>query len=340
MRYLKGITTGVLILALLIIGISYSWTFTPLGRLDYQAAVFSKVLSWNKTPVSMTEESRQQMRKMAGPMDASADLAEGVRFEDREISRPDGSDLPVRIYWPTEPEPRPLYLEIHGGGWWMGDGYPLHSTNSKLAARSGAIVVAVEYRLAPEHPFPAPLDDCYLALQWVHENADSLGADPAKIAVGGGSAGGNLAAALTIMARDLKGPPISFQFLFVPATDLSGNRNWDSYRETEDRYMLKVSDIPIMIEGYVPNPEQRLLPTASPLLAPDHENLPTALIVTAQFDPLRDQGEAYADALQKSGVAVTLIREQGSIHGLMGSQQRMDRIYALAGDMIRNEFTN
>jgi acetyl esterase len=321
-------------------GLSYSWTFTEYGRLDYAAAVFSKLASWNTAPTEMNantrEASRVLIKSMAGPIPYN----NSVKFEDREILRFDGSFLPIRVYRPNKQGILPIYLHIHGGAWWMGDGYPVQNANSYLADRAGVIVVSVEYRLAPEFPFPHGLDDCLLALRWLHENGFQFGGDPERIAVGGGSAGGNLAAALTLVARDSAGPPISFQFLFVPATDISGTQKWSSYEETGDKYMLKVSEIERIIALYAPNPIDRLLAAASPLLATSHKGLPPALIVTAQFDPLRDQGEAYARRLESAGVPVVLHREKGAIHGLVGSDSRFISVYELAANSLRDHFSD
>lgn len=217
----------------------------------------------------------------------------------------------------------------------MGDGFPFHAPATRFAAASGAIVVSVDYRLAPEHPYPAALDDVMAVLSWLHENAASLGGDPDRIAVGGGSSGGNLAAALSLRARDEGGPKILFQYLLFPATDLSDRHDWPSFAETGDAYGLKVSWLHSMIAAYVPDADQRTDPYVSPLLAESHAGLPPALIVTTLFDPLRDQGEAYARALEEAGVPVRLHREPGALHGFAGSPARASKIHDLAARSVR-----
>jgi len=334
-KTLKIAVGTVLLLVVIVGGVTYSWTFTPLGRLDYNAALMSKLSSWNTEPLVISAQAREQTREMMASFVTSDPVAEDVRFEDREIPRADGTMLPIRIYWPEGDGPLPMYLDIHGGGWWMGDGYPLHAKNTHFSARAGAIVISVEYRLVPEYVYPAQLDDCETALRWFVDNAASIGGDPNRIAVGGGSAGANLAAGLAIKMRDEGGPDIAFQFLNVPVTDLSNQTKWQSFEEMGDDYALKVSGIDVMIDAYVPIKEDRLLPTVSPLLDDDLSGLPPALIVTAQFDPLRDQGEAFAHALIAAGVPTTLHREPGSVHGFMGSPDRMDRIYTMAADAVR-----
>jgi acetyl esterase len=243
--------------------------------------------------------------------------------------------VPIRIYWPEADGALPLYLDIHGGGWWMGDGFPFHAVMTRFAAEAQAIVVSVDYRLAPEHPYPAALDDCYAVLLWMHEHAADLGGDAERIAVGGGSAGGNLAAAIALRARDARGPRLRFQNLLVPVTDLSGTNQWASYAETGDDYVLTVSGMRQMVAHYVPDPAQRTSPYVSPLLADDLTGLPPALVVTALFDPLRDEGEAYGERLREAGVAVTIHREPGALHGFMGSPERMARVQTMAAARVR-----
>ena len=332
MRALKGAALFALGLALLAAAITWSWTFTPLGRLDYLPAVMARLASWQTTGTDFSPEARRSVNQMTRGLDGEAvDLP---RIEDRTVSS-DGVEVPVRVYWPDGTgQPLPLYLDIHGGGWWMGDGHIFHASTTRFAAQARAIVVSVDYRLAPEHPYPAGLDDCYATLLWMHENAASLGGDPERIAVGGRSAGGNLAAAVALRARDRGGPRLLFQYLFVPATDLSGTRAWPSYTEAGDDYLLKASDVQQMIERYVPDPAQRTGPYASPILAGDLGGLPPALVVTAHFDPLRDEGEAYAERLREAGVPVTLHREPG-LHGLMGSPERMAKVESMAAQQLR-----
>lgn len=338
-KWAARLLSGVFVLVALAGAVTYSWTYTPYGRLDYFPAVFAKAASWDTSPLEISAAARERNREMVASFAAPVPFAQGVQFRDRTIPRADGTLLPVRIYTPDVAGPMPIYIDIHGGGWWLGDGYPVHNLNSHFAQRAGVIVVSVEYRLVPEHRFPSALDDCYLALQWLHEHGQEIGGDPSRIAVGGGSAGGNLAAALTIRARDEQGPPISFQFLFVPATDLSGTNYWPSYAEMQDDYVLKVSGIEAMINAYLPDSTDRMLPTASPLLADDHSNLPAAFIVTAQFDPLRDEAEAYSQALADAGVQTTLYREPGALHGFIGSSSKMVAVYYKAADRLRAHFS-
>ncbi len=349
-----------------LVAVSYSWTFTPIGRLDYRAAVIARLASWRSAPTRMDAEARAQANRVtmrwlpdyethaaaaaessgsgstAG--NATADIAARsnasdasighVRFEDRLVPGP-GGELPLRIYTPPGAGPWPFYLDIHGGGWWMGNGFPFHAAMVDFAGRSNAIVVSVDYRLAPEHPYPAALDDCRAALDWIARHGRSIGGDPTRIAIGGSSAGGNLAAALAQLVRDEGGPAIAFQYLQVPATDLSGTREWNSYDEAGEGYVLTLEGIEAMIGAYVPNRRMRMSPYVSPLLAGDLSGLPPAFVVTALFDPLRDQGESYARRLEAAGVPVELHREPGALHGFLGSPERARRVQAMAAARVR-----
>jgi len=218
----------------------------------------------------------------------------------------------------------------------MGDGFIFQSAMMDFAVQANAIVVSVDYRLAPEYPYPTPLDDCHTALLWIAEHGTELDGDPARIAIGGGSAGGNLAAALALRIRDEGGPRIAFQYLLVPATDLSGTREWHSYDEAGKGYVLTLSGIEGMVEAYVPDRLQRMDPYISPLLEGDLGGLPPALVVTALFDPLRDQGEAYARRLEEAGVPVQFHREPGALHGFLGSPDRARRVQTMAAEALRN----
>jgi acetyl esterase len=324
-RILKLAGWAFSLLVLVVGAISYSWTFTPLGRLDYGAALIAKLASWRGGPLELTPEARAIANERTAQMLPSAVDVPLARIEDRTIESADGSPIPLRVYWPDAEGPLPLYLDIHGGGWWMGDGFMFEPMAKALAAEAETIVVSVDYRLAPEHPYPAPLDDCHAALLWLHANAGELGGDPERIAIGGGSAGGNLAAALALRVRDEGGPRLLFQSLLIPATDLSGTNTWPSFEQTGDDYMLTVSGLKQMYAAYAPDPQTRLSAYVSPLLAESHAGLPPAVVITAHFDPLRDEGIAYAKKLEAAGVPVELIQENG-LHGFAGSPATRARV--------------
>ncbi len=242
--------------------------------------------------------------------------------EDRRIDAEEG-ELTVRVYVPRGGAGRlPATVYYHGGGFVLGD-LESHDAHCRhLAVRGGCVVVAVHYRLAPEHPFPAAVDDAYAAFAWVVANAGALGVDPARVAVAGDSAGGNLAAVVSQVARDRGGPRPSFQLLVYPATDMT--RSLASHRTFAEGYFLTEAMIDWFFASYLTDPEQQHDPRASPLRARDLTGLPPAHVVTAGFDPLRDEGEAYADALRAAGVPATSRCYDTMIHGFVSMAGLVD----------------
>jgi acetyl esterase len=225
-------------------------------------------------------------------------------------------DLPARLYTPTSrvgADPVPTLLFLHGGGWVYGDLESHDAACPFLAEHSGVQVLAVDYRLAPEHPLPAAVEDARAAYSWLVKNADHVNADPERLAVGGDSAGGNLAALVALAAAE-EGLPLRAQLLVYPATDFSErSRSREMFKEgffLTDRFMVQCED------WYLPHGDLRTDPVASVLLThPFPEGVAPAHVVTAGFDPLRDEGEAYADLLAEHGVPVTRKRYPSMIHG-------------------------
>jgi acetyl esterase len=223
------------------------------------------------------------------------------------------ADIPVRIYTPEGTGPFPGMVYFHGSGWVILNIELCDPAMRSLANSTGCVVVAVNYQKAPEHKFPVPFDDCYAATTWVAENAAELGIDPARLAVGGDSAGGNLAAAVCLRARDESGPALAYQLLVYPATDFG----WDkrSYLENAEGYLLQRETMRWFWNHYVNDPSDGDNPYVSPLRAPDLSGLPPALVITAEFDPLRDDGELYAERLREAGIPVKYSCYDGMIHG-------------------------
>lgn len=236
-----------------------------------------------------------------------------ARAENRSIPGPAGP-IPVRVYAAEGlATPAPALVYFHGGGWVIGSLESHDSFCRALANRSGAIVVSVEYRLAPEARYPAAAEDCYAVTRWVADHGAELGVDATRLAIGGDSAGGNLAAAVALMARDRKGPALRHQLLIYPVTD--ADFETASYRDNADGYLLTRGDMQWFWNHYVPDSRQRRDPYAAPLRAADLAGLPPATVQTAEYDPLRDEGEAYAKRLRAAGVTTTLTRYDGQIHG-------------------------
>ena len=258
-----------------------------------------------------------------GPQAARAAMKMGIfrkddtpigHVEDRNIPGPAGA-LGVRIYTPvaTSSSVLPGLVFFHGGGFVLGDLDTHDGLCRVLANESGFRVISVDYRLAPEHPFPAAVDDCFAATKWVAANAGSLGIDPLKLAVGGDSAGGNLAAVVSQLAR-ASGPAIAFQLLVYPVAQL-GAPDTPSMRENAKGYFLEKEAMDWFTRLYAPDKEHRNDPRLSPLRCKDLSGLPPAYVVTAGFDPLRDEGRDYADALDRAGVPVTFVNYPGMVHG-------------------------
>ena len=238
-----------------------------------------------------------------------------ARVEDLAIPTPDGP-IPIRIYASEPGGVRPALVYFHGGGFVFGN-LETHDTICRaLAHESGAVVISVDYRLAPEHKFPAAVEDAHAATLWVTANAPRLGLDPRRIAIGGDSAGANLATVVAIRCRDAGGPPLSAQVLLYPVTD-SSSLDKGSYLEFAQGYGLTRAAMDWFGGHYLASAEDASNPEASPLLAQNLASLPPALVITAEFDPLRDEGEAYAERLRQAGVTVTFERYAGMIHGFV-----------------------
>jgi acetyl esterase len=223
-----------------------------------------------------------------------------------------GGKLALRLYRPAAGGPLPVLLYFFGGGWVLGTIDTADGVSRTLANSAGAMVAVVGYRLAPEHPFPAAIDDCYAATAWVAAHATEIGADPARLAVGGDSAGGNLAAAVALRAR-ADGPALAGQLLVYPNTDQLADD--ESIRAADDRFLFNRHSVAWYRRHYLLDAADAASPLASPLRAGSLAGLPPALVITAECDPLRDQGEAYARRLADEGVQVELSRYEGMAHG-------------------------
>jgi acetyl esterase len=261
-----------------------------------------------------------------------------AHVEDRAVPGPHG-DVPVRVYRPESRAGLPLLVWLHGGGWTLGN-VEMHDPIARtLANDAGCVVVSVDYRLAPEHPFPVPLDDCWAALQWAVANATDLGADPSRVAIGGDSAGGNLAAVCALLARDAGGPELALQLLVYPVTDHGFATG--SYRDNGEGYLLEDKQMRWFYDCYTRGGADPADWRISPLRAPSFEGVAPAMVVTAEFDPLRDEGEAYARALESAGVPTSVRRYDGMIHAFYGLPIAFDdakRAYDDTTAALRNAF--
>jgi len=245
-------------------------------------------------------------------------------------------EIPIRIYTPETAAPRPALIYFHGGGWVVCDLDTHDVPCTAIARRAGAVVVAVDYRLAPEHKFPAAVVDGYAATSWVASHASELGIDPKRISVGGDSAGGNLAAVISLKARDEKGPAIAQQVMVYPVTDLS-SFDTPSYDEFAEDHSLTKAEMEWFRGHYLRSLEDARNPHASPLLENDLRGLPPALVITAECDPLRDEGHDYAQRLESAGVPVTYTCYAGMIHpffSLSGALLQAFDAYQQVADVV------
>jgi len=243
--------------------------------------------------------------------------------EDDLVPGPLGG-IPLRWYRPGPEGELPVTLYFHGGGWAVDDLDTHDHLCRRLASRSQAVVVSVAYRRGPEHPYPAAVEDAYAATQWVAAAGRERGADPARLAVAGDSAGGNLAAVVTLLCRDRRGPAVRFQALAYPVTDYwqAGRASYDRYAEG---YTLSGDFMRWTFQQYLPDSFDRADPYLFPLHTVDLSGLPPALIITAEFDPLRDEGRAYAERLRAAGVAVEHVHLGDQMHGFLLQEAIVDR---------------
>lgn len=276
------------------------------------------------------EDARWLMEKtvlILGPPEQVAEAG------DLAVPGPDG-DIRVRLYKPQAEGPLPVVVYFHGGGWVTGSLNTHDNFCRALANAYGGAVLSVGYRLAPEHKYPAAAEDAYAATKWAAQQAEEFGLNASRIAVAGDSAGGNLAAAVALMARDRGGPPLACQVLIYPAVDTDFER--PSYRDNAEGYMLTADGMKYFWEQYLPDGLQTQDPFAAPMRADDLSGLPPAIVVTAHYDVLRDEGDAYAARLEQTGVPTTHLRYDGMIHGFLRRLNRFDVARQALDDIARS----
>jgi len=264
------------------------------------------------------EKAREQILAMRAN---KGDVEPVGKVEDRTIKGP-GGNIPIRIYTPNGRGPFPLLVYFHGGGWVVGSIETVDASCRSLTNLANCITVSVDYRLAPEHKFPAAPDDCYAATTWTALNAASIHGDPARMAIGGESAGANLAAAVALMAQERGAPSIALQLLLYPVIDR--NANLPSSRENGEGYFLTTEMMGWFWNHYLRNDADGENPLASPLRAKRLAGIAPAAIYTAEFDPLRDEGAEYAKKLREAGIAVEYKCQEGLIHGYMGMAKAVE----------------
>ncbi|WP_158735413.1 alpha/beta hydrolase [Alteribacillus sp. YIM 98480] len=317
-----------LIVSLIIAWSIEDWSRTVHGKLPSKTAVILHAVNNNLVPLDPDLEP-------PGFLANSGKKSQVTMVRDEEsIQLNNEKEIPVRIYRYSDAKEAPVILYFHGGAFL--EGYGSIDTHDNiirsLAARTGAVVVSPGYRVAPEHVFPTAVNDSYRSLEWVYENAERFGGNPEKIAVAGDSAGGNLAAVTALKSRDSNGPDIFAQLLYYPLTtfkdiEFNSRSTYDSgYYLLSKQVMLKAR------EAYTPEEEMWNNPYTSPLEAESLEGLPPAMIITAQYDPLRDEGELYAEKLHEAGTPVNAVRYNGVMHGFVSFFEIMK-----SGEMALNE---
>lgn len=319
MKKKKGIWIFTVVILILITAgslIINLWRQTNYGKLNIEFAIvnkFNKYFNPNSIKNMPVNKIREYTDNRFTRWSSRPILFNNIK--NININTP-SAKVPVRIYTPYSSGIFPVIIYSHGGAWVGGsiDGYD--NVCKKLSKNTKAVVVSVGYRLAPEHPFPAGLDDVYNVLQWAYKNAGAINGDANHIAVVGDSAGGNFSAVISQMARDKNGPHITCQVLIYPSTNIYelNSKSWSYFANDIN---LSKDDMKKYISLYVPKKEDRKNPYASPLLAENFKKLPPALVITAEFDPLRDEGEAYGEKLKGAGVDVVTTRYKGVTHGFI-----------------------
>jgi acetyl esterase len=301
-----------------------AWLDPAQAHLDPQTrAVLAKIAASSSPNFMTLAPAERRKAQDAFFMPLGLPPADRVDVGERFIAGP-GGPLRIRIYTPRgrTSAPRPLLVYFHGGGMSVGSLEQYDSLTQRLSQRSGAIVVSVDYRLTPENRFPAPVDDALAGLNWTYANAAAIGGDPARLAVGGDSAGGNLAAVVTQLARDRGGPPMVFQLLIYPAVGYSGASR--SMAMFSHGYLFGAVELEMAIDQYVTDPEQRGDPRVFPILARTFKGLPPAFVISAECEIMRDDIEAYAARLKAAGVPVELHRYPGTIHPFLSMAGAID----------------
>jgi acetyl esterase len=331
-KYPKTIVA--LIVLILAIAYSYSWTYTPYGRLDYRAALSLHLMTF-------TYHYKPDPNKdfeIALPVNLIYSLSDWLPTEKvdavKNITIPGkGVTIPARVYWPQgvdKTQAVPIIVYFHGGGFTVGSVQIFDALTRSLANATHAVVVSIDYRLAPANPYPAAVEDCYAATEWVAENAASFGGDPKKLAVAGDSAGGNLSAVVALKARDAGGPTIAAQIMYYPAVDLT-DAHYDSKEKFSNGFGLSSASGDKFEYAYAAKVQDHKDPYLSPLYVSSVAGLPPALIVTEGFDPLTGPANAYADRLEQGGVRVTRLHYPDMIHGFMSIRFFPQRRQSLIG---------
>lgn len=343
MKIRKQTYITIIILSTLIITsllIVKSWTITKYGTINTKAAVVAKTKQYFGKDITKYK-SIKDLRKYLndGFKNLSSESIPFSNIKNINISGGNG-EIPVRIYTPKENNKLPIIIYCHGGSWIGGNLDTHDNICRKLSKKTDAIVISVHYRLAPENPFPKGLNDVYDTLKWVYKNAEDINGNSKLVAIAGDSAGANLAAATCQLARDKNEFNIISQVLIYPSTNLY-TFNTDSWVAFGHDYIMPKKEMKYYRSMYIREKKDLVNPYASPLLGKNFKKLPAALIITAQFDPLRDEGEMYGNKLKEANVPVRITRYKGIIHGFLNMDRildQSDKAINEASLFLKNEF--
>lgn len=301
--------------------------------LDPQAKALLDLMAAAQQPDVSIQGARAARENSHGDPDMAGPIEAGVTIHHRYFTSPT-ADLPLRIYVPDDSSgPFNGLVYFHGGGWVTSYIAKYDAQLTSMAKKTNSIIVAVNYQKSPEHKFPIPFDDCFSALEWVHKNAEAWNIDPNRIGVGGDSAGGNLASAVALKARDLAGPKIAYQLLIYPCNGLDFES--ESMLANEAGFGLSRQGMSWFWDQYLNGEADRSNPYAVPHSALNYEGLPPTILITAEYDVLRDDGRLYAEKLQTAGVPVTYRDFPGLIHGFFSCGK-----YINEGITVRDYFAN
>lgn len=338
----KGNIIGFVIFILIVIVFFtiLNLTKTKNGKINMYTVVnlqLEKILNPRSPNEQSIEEIRERLNKESTKLSKQPIPFSNIKNITIDVN---SEKVPVRIYTPEDEEMLPIIIYSHGGSWIAGNLDTHDNVCRKLSQNTKAIVISVDYRLAPENPFPAGLNDVYNVLQWTHNNAKSINGDENHIAVAGDSAGGNLSAAVCLMVKDNNGPHITCQVLIYPSTNIN-ELNTQSWSDFSNDFNISKEEMDKYISLYVPQKEDRKNPYVSPLLADEFNQLPDTLVITAEIDPLRDEGESYGNKLQKAGIQTEVIKFNGVTHGFITMDKitdKADEALNQISSYIKNEF--
>ena len=339
----KGKIIGFVILILIINGFFVVKDFITTGKGNINPYIaanlkLDKILNPRSTNEQSIEEIRETLNRESTKSSKPPIPFSNIKNTTIEVN---SEKIPVRIYTPEGEDNFPIIIYSHGGSWIAGNLDTHDNVCRKLAQNTKAIVISINYRLAPENPFPSALNDVYNILEWTCQNANSINGNEKQIALAGDSAGGNLSAAVSLMARDKKGPNITCQVLIIyPSTNIY-ELNSSSWSYFANDFNLSPEEMEEYISLYVPRKEDRKNPYASPLLANDFKELPDTLVITAEIDPLRDDGESYGNKLKDAGIATDVIRINSVPHGFITMDKitnKADEVLNQISSYLQNEF--